>query len=132
MSTGCGLCHGRESGGAPQNGRLANVGSVPYAISEYRHQDVGQSTLLPALGLNAVLAHAGIPVSAKNMAISRFSICASLTIPDSLFGAGWPGRKMHMASNDDNDPLHFDYKLKPGVTTQSSALAIAKLAGIAD
>lgn len=166
----------------------------------------GKSTLLRTMGLNAVLAYAGAPVSAKKMRISRFSICASLTIADSLFSgkskflaeierlkqalrvpvsegpvlflldeilagtnsrdrrkaaetivkallqqgasgalsthdlalteladlAGCPGRNMHMASNDDNDPLHFDYKLKPGVTTQSSALAIAKLAGIAD
>ncbi len=166
----------------------------------------GKSTLLRAVGLNAVLAYAGAPVFAKNMTISRFSICASLTIGDSLSTgkskffaeierlkqalrvpvsegpvlflldeilagtnshdrrkaaemivkallqrgasgalsthdlalteladlAGWPGRNMYMASNDDNDPLHFDYRLKPGVTTQSSALAIAKLAGIAD
>lgn len=166
----------------------------------------GKSTLLRAMGLNAVLAYAGAPVFAKNMIISRFSICASLTVADSLLSgkskffaemerlklalsvplsegpvlflldeilagtnsqdrrkaaemivkallqqgasgalsthdlalteladlADWPGRNMHMASNDDNDPLRFDYKLKPGVTTQSSALAIAKLAGIAD
>jgi DNA mismatch repair ATPase MutS len=28
------------------------------------------------------------------------------------------------------DPLAFDYLLKPGINTQSSALAIARLAGV--
>ena len=39
---------------------------------------------------------------------------------------GLHGANMHMASQDDSDPLNFDYILKPGVTRQSSALAIAR------
>ena len=40
------------------------------------------------------------------------------------------GANVHMGSRDDWDPLDFDYVLKPGVTRQSSALAIARLAGV--
>lgn len=164
----------------------------------------GKSTLLRAIGLNAVLAYAGAPVVAKEMTLSRFAICASLTHQDSLLSgkskflvemervklaltvakdqgpvlflfdeilAGTnsidrrsvaeaiiralvergalgalsthdlaltelgssvelSGTNMHMASNNDWDPLNFNYVLKPGPTTQSSALAIAKLAGV--
>jgi len=43
---------------------------------------------------------------------------------------GLHGANVHMASEDDSDPLNFDYLLKPGVTRQSSALAIARLAGV--
>jgi DNA mismatch repair ATPase MutS len=35
-----------------------------------------------------------------------------------------------MGSRDDSGPLDFDYLVKPGVTNQSSALAIARLAGV--
>ena len=41
-----------------------------------------------------------------------------------------PGANMHMGSEDDSNPLSFDYILKPGVTRQSSALAIARMAGV--
>ena len=44
----------------------------------------GKSTLLRAIGLNAVLAYAGAPVCADGLVLSRFSICASLAIQDSL------------------------------------------------
>lgn len=40
------------------------------------------------------------------------------------------GKNVHMASCNDSNPLDFDYVLKPGATTQSSALAIARLAGL--
>jgi DNA mismatch repair ATPase MutS len=164
----------------------------------------GKSTLLRAIGLNSVLAHAGAPVAAERMVLSRFTICASLRIQDSLsegkskflaeierlkqiltvpmsqrpvlylidemlsgtnsidrrkvaeavvracvqqnaIGAisthdlaltelahlpELHGMNAHMSSCDDSDPLSFDYILKPGPTTQSSALAIARLAGL--
>jgi DNA mismatch repair ATPase MutS len=38
---------------------------------------------------------------------------------------------VHMASPDANDPLAFDYLLKPGVNTTSNALAIVRMMGIA-
>ena len=37
---------------------------------------------------------------------------------------------VHMGSRMDGDPMDFDYRLKPGVTTESNALAIARLAGV--
>jgi len=40
------------------------------------------------------------------------------------------GRNVHMASPDPDDPLGFDYILKPGINTASSALAILRLIGI--
>jgi DNA mismatch repair ATPase MutS len=40
------------------------------------------------------------------------------------------GSNVHMSSPDDTKPLEFDYLLKPGVTRQSNALAIARLAGV--
>ena len=40
------------------------------------------------------------------------------------------GVNVHMASPDADDPLAFDYLLKPGVNTASSALAILRLIGI--
>ncbi|MBY0502287.1 MAG: hypothetical protein K2X03_00150 [Bryobacteraceae bacterium] len=41
------------------------------------------------------------------------------------------GRNVHMASGPDAaSPLEFDYRLKEGVTRESNALAIARLAGV--
>jgi DNA mismatch repair ATPase MutS len=37
---------------------------------------------------------------------------------------------VHMGSRSEGDPMDFDYRLKPGVTTESNALAIARLAGV--
>lgn len=164
----------------------------------------GKSTFLRTIGLNAVLAYAGAPVSADAMHLSRFEICASLAVQDSLLdgtskffaevnrlkwalsvpiergpvlflvdeilsgtnssdrriaaeaivkeliarGAvgvlsthdlaltqlpaleGLPGGNIHLGSRDDSDPLSFDYILKPGITRESNALAIARLAGV--
>ena len=44
----------------------------------------GKSTLLRAIGLNAVLAFAGAPVRANKLTISELSICASMGAVDSL------------------------------------------------
>jgi DNA mismatch repair ATPase MutS len=44
----------------------------------------GKSTLLRAIGVNAVLALAGAPVRARSLRLSRFSICASISVGDSL------------------------------------------------
>ncbi|HWB86978.1 MAG TPA: hypothetical protein VG675_22740 [Bryobacteraceae bacterium] len=41
------------------------------------------------------------------------------------------GANLHMGSREGAaNPLDFDYKLKPGVTTESNALAIARMAGV--
>jgi hypothetical protein len=165
----------------------------------------GKSTLLRAIGLNAVLASAGAPVRAQFLRLSKLSVFASLSVVDSLLhgkskflaeidrlrqtigsamngnpvlflvdeilsgtnsrdrriaaeavvrtlvqrgaiGAlsthdlalteiaaseGLPGVNVHMGSRDGSDPMDFDYRLKPGVTTESNALAIARMAGVA-
>jgi DNA mismatch repair ATPase MutS len=40
------------------------------------------------------------------------------------------GSNVHMVSKNDGSPLEFDYRLKPGVTEESNALAIAQMAGV--
>ncbi|HTC88817.1 MAG TPA: hypothetical protein VK686_10995 [Bryobacteraceae bacterium] len=159
----------------------------------------GKSTLLRAIGLNAVLAFAGAPVRAGSLRLSGLSIFASLSLVDSLLNnkskflaevdrlrqaiesvdpkrpvlflvdeifSGTNSRdrrvaaeavvrtlmqqgaigvlsthdlaltemagavNVHMGSRTEGDPMDFDYRLKPGVTTESNALAIARLAGV--
>jgi DNA mismatch repair ATPase MutS len=164
----------------------------------------GKSTLLRAIGLNAALAYAGAPVRAASLRISRFTLCASLSVVDSMIegksrflaeveklrqmttlaqertpvlflideilggtnsrdrriaaeavvrslvasgamGAlsthdlalaeiaeieDLRGANVHMGSRDGTDPLDFDYLLKPGVTRESNAIAIARMAGV--
>jgi hypothetical protein len=162
----------------------------------------GKSTLLRAIGLNAVLAFAGAPVRARSLKLSGLSIFASLSIVDSLlngkskflsevdrlrqaieskiehrhvlflvdeifsgtnsrdrriaaeavvrtlverggigalsthdlalteFAEGLKGVNVHMGARDESNPLDFDYLLKPGVTQEANALAIARMAGV--
>jgi hypothetical protein len=164
----------------------------------------GKSTLLRAIGLNTILAYAGAPVRAASMRLSKLSLCASLSIVDSmregkskflaeigkvrqmmsfaraptpvlflidevlagtnssdrriaaeaivraLVGhgaigalsthdlalteiagmAGLCGTNVHMSARAGADPMDFDYLLKPGVTHDSNALAIARMAGV--
>ncbi len=164
----------------------------------------GKSTLMRAIGLNAVLAFAGAPVRAGFLRLSGLSVVASMSIVDSLlngkskflaevdrlrqaiestvknrsvlflvdeiFGGtnsrdrriaaeavvrtlvkkgaigalsthdlalteiasadGLCGVNVHMGSRDERDPMDFDYRLKLGVTKESNALAIARLAGV--
>jgi hypothetical protein len=44
----------------------------------------GKSTLLRAIGLNLALAGAGAPVRAHSLKLSRFAVCASIGVMDSL------------------------------------------------
>lgn len=55
-----------------------------------------KSTLLRAIGLNAVLAFAGAPVRARVLRLSRLSVCASLSVVDSLLN----GKSKFMAEVD--------------------------------
>jgi DNA mismatch repair ATPase MutS len=43
---------------------------------------------------------------------------------------GLNGANVHMGCRDGGGPMEFDYLLKPGVTTESNALAIARMAGV--
>jgi hypothetical protein len=164
----------------------------------------GKSSLLRAIGLNAVLAFAGAPVRAKALQLSQLSVCASMAVVDSplngrskflaevdrvrqtmqLAGSGKAvlflideifsgtnsrdrhvaaeavvrtlldrgaigalsthdmsltaiadacglcGANVHMCAKNGNDPMNFDYRLKPGITTETNALAIARMAGV--
>ena len=164
----------------------------------------GKSTILRAIGLNAVLALAGAPVRAQSLRMSRLSVCASLAVVDSLLNGkskflvevdrlrqaielalgdtpvlflvdeifsgtnsrdrrtaaeavvrtlvnrgaigalsthdlalseiaddgALCGENVHMGSKGEGDPMDFDYLLKPGVTREANALAIARMAGV--
>jgi DNA mismatch repair ATPase MutS len=164
----------------------------------------GKSTLLRAIGLNAVLAFAGAPVRAQSLRLSRMTVCASLSVVDSLLNGkskflaevdrlrqtitsaanrepvlflideilsgtnsrdrrvaaeavvralvnsgaagalsthdmslteiadsdGLGGANVHMGARDGSDPMDFDYRLKPGITRETNALAIARMAGV--
>jgi MutS-like protein len=164
----------------------------------------GKSTLLRAIGLNAVLALAGAPVRARALRLSGLLIVASAAVVDSLLNGkskflaevdrlrlaiesavphrpvlflvdeifsgtnsrdrriaaeavvrtlvsrgaigvlsthdlalteiasaeGMGGVNMHMTSRDACDPMDFDYRLKAGVTTETNALTIARMAGV--
>jgi hypothetical protein len=164
----------------------------------------GKSTLLRAIGLNAVLAGAGAPVRAKQARIAVMAVCASIGATDSLrdgaskflaeverlrdsvakaqggesvlfvvdemlagtnshdrclvtrymletlveagaVGAlsthdlalteiakreGLGGINVHMQSRNQDDPLDFDYRLRPGIATQTNGIAIAQMIGL--
>ncbi|WP_089410205.1 MutS-related protein [Granulicella rosea] len=162
----------------------------------------GKSTLLRAVGVNAVLAYAGAPVRAARLRLTPLTLAASLALTDSLaegkskflaeverlqltldasqrgatlflideifsgtnstdrrvaaaailerllanhaIGAlsthdlaltelATPearGLNLHMASPDADDPLGFDYRLKPGINQSSNALAIIRMMGM--
>jgi MutS domain V len=71
----------------PDDGCVANdVNLIPqsrfYVVSGSNMS--GKSTLLRAIGLNAVLAFAGAPVRARALRLSKLSVCASLSVVDSL------------------------------------------------
>ncbi len=166
----------------------------------------GKSTLLRAIGANAVLALAGAPVAAKSLQMVALHLGASIVVGDSLAegkskflaeverlkslveqarahpaqtlflidevlsgtnsldrkaaaesvlrsltAAGaigaisthdltlatlaeipeLHGQNVHMASPDENDPLGFDYILKPGMNQTTNAMAIVRMLGLA-
>lgn len=164
----------------------------------------GKSTWLRSVGLAAVLAAAGAPLCATSARLSLFTVCASISIVDSLASgkskflaeverlritihaaqqrppvlflideilsgtnsverrqvaesaldvlvsagavgllsthdsallplAELPrlhGRNLHMGSENPDDPLDFDYRIKPGPVRHTNALAICRMAGI--
>jgi MutS domain V len=53
-----------------------------------------------------------------------------LSLTEIASAEGMSGVNLHMASRDQRDPMDFDYRLKPGVTTETNALAIARMAGV--
>jgi DNA mismatch repair ATPase MutS len=53
-----------------------------------------------------------------------------LALTDIAASDGLAGLNVHMGSRDGTDPLDFDYRLKPGVSQESNALAIARMSGV--
>jgi hypothetical protein len=53
-----------------------------------------------------------------------------LALTEIATSEGMYGVNMHMGSRDERDPMDFDYRLKPGVTQEANALAIARMAGV--
>jgi DNA mismatch repair ATPase MutS len=53
-----------------------------------------------------------------------------LALTDIAETAGLGGTNVHMSARAGGGPLDFDYRLKPGVTRESNALAIARMAGV--
>jgi DNA mismatch repair ATPase MutS len=43
---------------------------------------------------------------------------------------GMYGANVHMRAKDGNNPMDFDYLLRPGVTRETNALVIARMAGV--
>ena len=71
----------------PENACIRNDVSLNAATRFYivsGSNMAGKSTLLRAIGVNAVLALAGAPVRARSLRLSPFSICASISVGDSL------------------------------------------------
>lgn len=164
----------------------------------------GKSTLLRAIGLNAVLAAAGAPVRAMQARMAAMTVCASISVGDSLrdgtskflaeverlrdsilkarrgepvlflidemlagtnsrdrsLAAGWMlealiaagavgalsthdlalteiaereglhGANVYMQSRKHDDPLDFDYRLRPGIASQTNGMAIVRMIGL--
>ena len=59
-------------------------------------------------------------ISTHDLALTELAVISDLR-----------GVNVHMGSKDGSDPMNSDFKVKPGVTDESNALSIARLAGIA-
>jgi hypothetical protein len=67
--------------------RVSNDVSIPapgYALVVTGSNMSGKSTLLRAIGVNAVLANAGAPVCAKTLRVGRLKVATSMRVSDSL------------------------------------------------
>jgi hypothetical protein len=76
-----------------------------------------------------IAAEAVVRTLVKQGAVGALST-HDLALTEIAGAAGMRGVNVHMGSRDQGDPMDFDYRLKPGVTTETNALAIARLAGV--
>jgi hypothetical protein len=82
-----------------------------------------------------IAAEAVVRTLVKQGAIGALST-HDLALTEIASAEGMSGVNVHMGSRAEDprqsagDPLDFDYRLKPGVTTESNALAIARMAGV--
>ena len=59
-------------------------------------------------------------------AISSHDLALTEIADDDRLG----GRNVHLGSREGGGPMDFDYLVKPGVTQETNALAIARMAGV--
>lgn len=76
-----------------------------------------------------VAAEAIVRTLIKQRAIGAFST-HDLALTEIATADGLRGVNVHMGSRSARDPMDFDYRLKPGITSERSALALARLAGV--
>ncbi len=62
---------------------IALDGNMPFYVISGSNMS-GKSTLMRAIGLNAVIAYAGALVCARRMRLSQLAVCASISPGDSL------------------------------------------------
>jgi hypothetical protein len=53
-----------------------------------------------------------------------------ISLTEIAHSEGLRGANVHMGAKAGNDPMSFDYLLKPGITMEANALAIARMAGV--
>src|SRR5581483_8341239 len=109
----------------------------------------GKSTLLRAVGTNAILAFAGAPVRAERLRLAPCAIGAVLRVNDSLLARGAIGlvtthdlaladmasegspiANVHFVDHLEDGRMRFDYRMHPGVVRRSNALALMRAVGI--
>jgi hypothetical protein len=76
-----------------------------------------------------IAAEAVVRTLVRRGAIGAFST-HDLSLTEIATAEGMHGINVHMGSRDQNDPMDFDYRLKPGVTQEANALMIARMAGV--
>jgi len=76
-----------------------------------------------------IAAEAVVRTLVKKGAIGALST-HDLALTEIASADGLRGANVHMGSRNEHDPLDFDYRLRCGVTRESNALAIARLAGV--
>ncbi len=104
--------------------RLATSGPKPvlFLIDEIMGGTNSRDRRIAAESFVRALIHAGAigALSTHDLALAEIAEAQELG-----------GSNVHMESSDPADPFAFDYLVKPGVSTHSNALAIARMAGVA-
>jgi hypothetical protein len=65
----------------------------------------------------------------RHVAIGAFST-HDLALAEIAESPQWKGVNVHMQAENPDEPLEFDYRLKPGILRQTNALAIVRMIGI--
>jgi len=101
--------------------RLAKDGPLLFLVDEIFSGTNSQDRRVAAEGLvNVLMQHGAVG------ALSTHDLALAAIAERGPMG----GVNVHMESEDAEDPLHFDYRLKPGVAARSNALAILRMIGV--